>query len=81
MPTYIAHEYLNHDGVIIQTGQEVELTEDQAYNLGRKVSLSERQQLEEYTVPELKEQAKKKGLEKVSDLKKDELIDVLVEKK
>ncbi|MCK1982226.1 MULTISPECIES: DUF7210 family protein [Peribacillus] len=38
MPKYIANEYLLHNGKIIQTGDDVELTKDQADHLGDKVS-------------------------------------------
>jgi hypothetical protein len=37
MPKYIANAYLVHQGKIVQTGNEVELTEEQAKRLGDKV--------------------------------------------
>lgn len=81
MPKYVANAYLQHNGQIVQEGGVVELTEEQAELLGDKVSLTEEGQLEELTVPELKTKAKQKGIAGVSDLNKDALIDVLVEKK
>jgi hypothetical protein len=41
MPKYIANAYLVHNGAIVQTGHEVELTEEQAERLGEKVSPAE----------------------------------------
>lgn len=38
MPKYIANEYLLHNGKIVQTGEEVELTAKQAERLGDKVT-------------------------------------------
>lgn len=38
MPKYIANAYLVDKGAIVQAGQEVELTEEQAEHLGDKVS-------------------------------------------
>ncbi|MCR1833061.1 hypothetical protein NSA56_01450 [Oceanobacillus caeni] len=38
MPKYIANAYLVHKGKIIQTGNEVELTKEQAKRLGDKVT-------------------------------------------
>jgi hypothetical protein len=37
MPKYIANAYLVHQGIIVQTGNEVELTQKQAKRLGDKV--------------------------------------------
>lgn len=79
MPRYIANEYLVHEGVLIQTGQEVELTEEKAEELGNKVGLSGKDKLAELTVPELKEIARDNGLEGYAELKKDELVEVLAE--
>lgn len=42
MPKYTANAYLVHNGVIVQTGGEVELTEEQAERLGDKVTLIEK---------------------------------------
>jgi len=81
MPKYKANEYLLHEDKIVQTGQEVELTEDQAKSLGDKVTLTESGKLETYTVAELKDQAKDKGIEGYSDMKKAELIQALAEEK
>lgn len=38
MPKYIANAYLLHNGSVVQTGGEVELTKEQAERLGDKVS-------------------------------------------
>ncbi len=38
MPKYTANEYLVHNGKIVQTGGELELTEVQAERLGDKVT-------------------------------------------
>lgn len=38
MPKYIANGYLVHHGKIVQTGNEVELTKEQADRLGNKVT-------------------------------------------
>lgn len=80
MPKYIANTYLNHEDKIYQTGSEIELTDEQAKVLGDKVSITEAGKLEGFTVDELKEQAKVKGLNGFSDLKKGELIKALVKK-
>jgi hypothetical protein len=37
MPKYTANAYLVHKGAVVQTGGEVELTEEQAKRLGDKV--------------------------------------------
>jgi len=37
MPKYIANGYLVHKGKVVQTGNEVELTKEQAERLGDKV--------------------------------------------
>lgn len=38
MPKYIANGYLVHHGKVIQTGGQVELTKEQANQLGDKVT-------------------------------------------
>lgn len=38
MPKFIANGYLLHKGAVVQTGQEVELTKEQAERLGDKVT-------------------------------------------
>ncbi len=38
MPKYIANAYLIHNGNIVQTGSQVELTKAQAERLGDKVT-------------------------------------------
>lgn len=38
MPKYIANGYLLHKGAVVQTGQEVELTKEQAERLRDKVT-------------------------------------------
>ena len=38
MPTYIAKKYLVQNGKVVQTGGEIELTEEQAKKLGEKVT-------------------------------------------
>lgn len=80
MPKYTANAYLIHEGAIVQTGQDLELSEEQAAALGDKVSQSEAGKLEEFTVAELKEQAKAQGIEGYNDLKKAELVAALSEK-
>ncbi|POD46284.1 hypothetical protein BKM15_25930 [Pseudomonas syringae pv. syringae] len=77
MPKYIAEAYLVHEGAIIQEGQTVELSEEQAERLGDKVSPSTETALEEKTVPELKEMAKDRNIEGYNDMKKAELVEVL----
>ncbi|OKL36997.1 Rho termination factor N-terminal domain-containing protein [Domibacillus mangrovi] len=77
MPKYISNAYLAHAGKIVQPGEPLELTEEQADRLGDKVELSEETQLGEKTVSELKEEAKAKGIEGYVKMKKDELIDAL----
>lgn len=42
MPKYTANAYLIHNGSIVQTGGEVELTEEQAERLGDKVTIIEK---------------------------------------
>lgn len=42
MPKYTANTYLVHNGAVVQTGGEVELTEEQAKRLGDKVTLIEK---------------------------------------
>ncbi len=37
MPKFIANAYLLHKGKVVQTGQELELTKEQAERLGDKV--------------------------------------------
>lgn len=39
MPKYIANAYLVHKGKVVQTGNEVELTKEQADRLGDKVMI------------------------------------------
>lgn len=80
MPKYIANAYLKHEDKIYQTGSEIELTQEQAKVLGEKVTITEEGKLEGFTVDELKEQAKVKGLTGFSDLKKGELIKELAKK-
>lgn len=41
MPNYIANGYLVHEGKVVQTGNEVELTDEQAHRLGDKVTPAE----------------------------------------
>jgi hypothetical protein len=44
MPKYTANAYLVHNGAIVQTGQEVELSEEQAERLGDKVEVVEEEE-------------------------------------
>ncbi len=83
MPKYIANGYLVHNGKVIQTGNEVELTKEQGDRLGEKVQLipleeqAGQKALQEHTVDELKEIAQERGIEEYNKLKKDELIEVI----
>lgn len=83
MPKYIANSYLLHQGKVVQTGTEIELTKEQAERLGEKVSLIEIEEqtgdkpLQEHTVDELKEIAEERGIEDYAKLKKDELIQAI----
>lgn len=52
MPKYTANAYLVHNGNIVQTGQEIELVEEQAKILGDKVTLVE--ETENNTAPDEK---------------------------
>lgn len=38
MPKYQANEYLAHEGKVIQTGEYLDLTDEQAERLGHKVT-------------------------------------------
>lgn len=62
MPKYIANAYLVQKGKVIQTGNKIELTEDQAKRLKDKVSIVDGQETdsgegvaEEYTEASLKQ--------------------------
>lgn len=81
MPKYIANVYLVHNGAVVQTGQTVDLTEEQAERLGDKVSPSAETSLEDKNVAELKELARERGIEGYNDMKKAELIAALTEVK
>lgn len=83
MPKYTANAYLVHHGKVVQTGNELELTEEQAERLGDKVTLIESEDvepLEEQTVPALKEIAKSLEVEGYGDMKKAELIEAITAK-
>lgn len=83
MPRYIANSYLLHQGKVIQTGGEVELTKEQAERLGNKVELVDIEgqtgdkTLQEHNVEELKAIAKERGVEGFSKLQKDDLIEAI----
>lgn len=91
MPKYIAKAYLLHKGQVIKTGNEVELTEEQAKKLGEKVAITEESkiaiekqdivnELENKKVDELKELAKEAGIDGYSEMKKAELVAALTTK-
>lgn len=83
MPKYIANGYLLHKGKVVQTGNEVELTKEQAERLGDKVALVDIEEqtgdksLQEHNVEELKMIAKERGIEDYAKLKKDDLIEAI----
>ncbi|MED4234409.1 Rho termination factor N-terminal domain-containing protein [Priestia megaterium] len=79
MPQYKAQAYLVYKDKVVGPGTEIELTEDQAKNLGDKVGPTEENVLAEKTVPELKEIAAEKGIEGYKDMLKDELLKAVKE--
>ncbi|MGG4288368.1 Rho termination factor N-terminal domain-containing protein [Priestia megaterium] len=79
MPEYIAKAYLLHNGKVIEPEKTLELTEEQAENLSDKVEPTKEVVLKEKTVPELKKEAKEKGIEGISKMDKDALIEALKE--
>lgn len=56
MPKYITNAYLIHNGNIVQTGSQVELTKAQAERLGDKVTPAKEEKKEE---PKKEEKPKK----------------------
>lgn len=81
MPKYEAKEYLSHNGAIVQPGEIIELTEEQAKleGLKGKVEVTEKATLADKTVPELKKTAKEKGIEGYSTMDKEALIEAVKE--
>lgn len=89
MATYKANAYLLHQGKVVQIGDDIELTDDQAKRLldqnkvvkpGETVTATSGAEtdtdksLADMTLTELKEEAKTAGVEGFSKMNKEELI-------
>lgn len=68
MPKYTAKAYLVNKGKVVPENSTIELTAEQAKNLGDLV-----EPYKEKTVQELKEEAKGKNIEGYNDMKKEDL--------
>lgn len=82
MPEYIAKGYLIHNGEIVEPEGRLELSAEQAEALNREVEnveLAPEAKLQEKTVPELKEEAKAKGVEGYAKMTKEQLVEALAE--
>lgn len=79
MSKYVANAYLVHHGQIVEPGEELDLTEEQAKRLGNKVITPETYDLSKKTLAELKDLAKAKNITGYSTLNKTDLISRLEE--
>jgi len=85
MPKYKANAFLLHDGQLLEPGDTVELTTEQAERLKDKVSAHfgedvdepDGKSLEDYTVAELREKAAEYEIDGYSTMKKDDLVEAL----